>query len=326
MIMKKDYIFEDARIRVMETGLLTKADFEQLLAEPSYAAALNFLKDKGWGGPDAPKNAEALLQAEEKATWDLMEELLPQSPLLNTLRLSRDYQNLKAAVKQIYTDSALDAERLFVEGGTIPSAKIRRALEEQDPEQLPEEMAEAAAQATEVLARTGDGQLCDIILDRAALKALLKAGKEAEDPVLNEYAQVTAVSADIRCALRAARSGRDGETIREMLVEVPGLDLADLTEASLNGRQAVSDYLALTPYASLAPALSQSMSAFECACDNLLIERIRPQLYESEKPGPLAAYVIARENEIKCIRLLLSGKLNGLPENVLRESLRNSYV
>lgn len=324
--MKKDYIFEDARIRVMETGLLTKADFEQLLAEPSYAAALNFLKDKGWGGPDAPKNAEALLQAEEKATWDLMEELLPQSPLLNTLRLSRDYQNLKAAVKQIYTDSALDAERLFVEGGTIPSAKIRRALEEQDPEQLPEEMAEAAAQATEVLARTGDGQLCDIILDRAALKALLKAGKEAEDPVLNEYAQVTAVSADIRCALRAARSGRDGETIREMLVEVPGLDLADLTEASLNGRQAVSDYLALTPYASLAPALSQSMSAFECACDNLLIERIRPQLYESEKPGPLVAYVIARENEIKCVRLLLSGKLNGLPENVLRESLRNSYV
>lgn len=324
--MKKDYIFEDARIRVMETGLLTKADFEQLLAEPSYAAALNFLKDKGWGGPDAPKNAEALLQAEEKATWDLMEELLPQSPLLNTLRLSRDYQNLKAAVKQIYTDSALDAERLFVEGGTIPSAKIRRALEEQDPEQLPEEMDEAAAQATEVLARTGDGQLCDIILDRAALKALLKAGKEAEDPVLNEYAQVTAVSADIRCALRAARSGRDGETIREMLVEVPGLDLADLTEASLNGRQAVSDYLALTPYASLAPALSQSMSAFECACDNLLIERIRPQLYESEKPGPLVAYVIARENEIKCVRLLLSGKLNGLPENVLRESLRNSYV
>ena len=324
--MKKDYIFEDARIRVMETGLLTKADFEQLLAEPSYAAALNFLKDKGWGGPDAPKNAEALLQAEEKATWDLMEELLPQSPLLNTLRLSRDYQNLKAAVKQIYTDSALDAERLFVEGGTIPSAKIRRALEEQDPEQLPEEMAEAAAQATEVLARTGDGQLCDIILDRAALKALLKAGKEAEDPVLNEYAQVTAVSADIRCALRAARSGRDGETIKEMLVEVPGLDLADLTEAALNGRQAVSDYLALTPYALLAPALSQSMSAFECACDNLLIERIRPQLYESEKPGPLAAYVIARENEIKCIRLLLSGKLNGLPENVLRESLRNSYV
>jgi V/A-type H+-transporting ATPase subunit C len=324
--MKKDYIFEDARIRVMETGLLTKADFEQLLAEPSYAAALNFLKDKGWGGPDAPKNAEALLQAEEKATWDLMEELLPQSPLLNTLRLSRDYQNLKAAVKQIYTDSALDAERLFVEGGTIPSAKIRRALEEQDPEQLPEEMAEAAAQATEVLARTGDGQLCDIILDRAALKALLKAGKEAEDPVLNEYAQVTAVSADIRCALRAARSGRDGETIKEMLVEVPGLDLADLTEAALNGRQAVSDYLALTPYASLAPALSQSMSAFECACDNLLIERIRPQLYESEKPGPLVAYVIARENEIKCVRLLLSGKLNGLPENVLRESLRNSYV
>lgn len=326
MIMKKDYIFEDARIRILETGLLTRADFEQLLAEPSYASALAYLTDKGWGGPDAPKNAEALLEAEEKATWDLMEELLPGSHLLDTLRLSRDYQNLKAAVKQIYTGSQLDAARLFAEGGTIPPAEIRRAVEEQDLEKLPEAMAEAAAQAIEVLARTGDGQLCDNILDKAALAALLQAGEEAEDPVLKDYAVITAVSADIRSALRAARSGRDGETIRDMLVEVPGLDLSSLTEAALNDRQKVADYLNLTPYASLAPALSRSMSAFECACDDLMIERIRPQLYESEKPGPLAAYVIARENEIKCVRLLLSGKQNGLPEDVLRESLRNSYV
>ncbi|MBO4871969.1 MAG: V-type ATPase subunit [Lachnospiraceae bacterium] len=324
--MKKDYIFEDARIRILETGLLTRADFEQLLAEPSYASALAYLTDKGWGGPDAPKNAEALLEAEEKATWDLMEELLPGSHLLDTLRLSRDYQNLKAAVKQIYTGSQLDAARLFAEGGTIPPAEIRRAVEEQDLEKLPEAMAEAAAQAIEVLARTGDGQLCDNILDKAALAALLQAGEDAEDPVLKDYAVITAVSADIRSALRAARSGRDGETIRDMLVEVPGLDLSSLTEAALNDRQKVADYLNLTPYASLAPALSRSMSAFECACDDLMIERIRPQLYESEKPGPLAAYVIARENEITCVRLLLSGKQNGLPEDVLRESLRNSYV
>ena len=324
--MKKDYIFEDARIRVMETGLLSKADFEQLLAEPNYAAAIAYLTAKGWGGPDAPKNGEALLRAEEKATWDLMEELLPGSDLLDPLRLTRDYQNLKAAIKQLYTGSALDPERLFVEGGTIPPADIRRAVEEQDLERLPEAMAKAAAEATEVLARTGDGQLCDTILDKAALTALLEAGKTAEDPVLQEYAVVTAVSADIRTALRAAGSGRDAETIRSMLVEVEGLDLAALTEAALNGRKAVADYLSLTPYASLSAPLGRSMSALECACDDLLTERIRPQLFESEKPGPLIAYVIARENEIKCVRLLLSGKQNGLPEEILRESLRNSYV
>lgn len=324
--MKKDYIFEDARIRVMELGLLTRADFEQLLAEPSYASAMNFLRDKGWGGPDAPRSADELLKAEEKKTWALMEELLPGSDLLNPLRLSRDYQNLKAAVKQIYTNSPLDPERLFEEGGTIPAARIRRAVEEQELGQLPEEMAQAALKATEVLARTGDGQLCDTVLDTAALTAVLKAGEEAEDPVLKDYAVVTAVAADIRTALRAARSGRDAETIREMLVEVPGLDPHALTEAAMNGRPAVAELLTLTPYASLSPALSRSMSAFECACDDLMIERIRPQLSETEKPGPLAAYVIARETEIKCVRLLLSGKLNGLPEELLRESLRNSYV
>jgi V/A-type H+-transporting ATPase subunit C len=42
--------------------------------------------------------------------------------------------------------------------------------------------------------------------------------------------------------------------------------------------------------------------------------------------SPLAAYILARENEIKTVRILLSGKLNDLPENSIRERLRDMYV
>ena len=72
----KDYIYEVARIRVMENSLLNKADFDQLLAAPDYDAALAYLADKGWGGGDQSGSAEAMLKAEEDATWALMEELL----------------------------------------------------------------------------------------------------------------------------------------------------------------------------------------------------------------------------------------------------------
>ena len=56
----KDYIYEVARIRVMENGLLTKADLEQLLAEPSFESALRALSEKGWGGGEL-RDAEAML-------------------------------------------------------------------------------------------------------------------------------------------------------------------------------------------------------------------------------------------------------------------------
>ncbi|MEG7530278.1 MAG: V-type ATPase subunit, partial [Hungatella sp.] len=70
----------------------------------------------------------------------------------------------------------------------------------------------------------------------------------------------------------------------------------------------------------------KSPSAFERWCDNLLIRRIRPQLTNSFGIGPLAAYILARENEMKSVRIVLSGKLNHLPEHTIRERIREMYV
>ena len=81
-----------------------------------------------------------------------------------------------------------------------------------------------------------------------------------------------------------------------------------------------------TPYEALSEPLSQSMRAFECACDNLMLKKMRSQLSESEHFGPIAAYVIARECEIKCVRMILTGQQHKLPESILRESLREAYV
>ena len=42
---------------------------------------------------------------------------------------------------------------------------------------------------------------------------------------------------------------------------------------------------------------------------------MQPQKYESFSVGPLVAYVLARENEIKTVRIILSGKQNGFSDD-----------
>ena len=321
----KDYIYEVARIRVMENSLLNKADFDQLLAAPDYEAALAYLKDKGWGSGEQSGSAEAMLKAEEDATWTLMQELLGEGRELDILRLGRDYHNLKAAIKDLYAASGLPEDRLYQEGGTLPYREIIQAVTEKNFHKLPPAMQEAAAQATQVLSQTGDGQLCDNIIDKAALNALREAMEEAPDPVLAAFAATTVVNADIRMALRAAAAGKSAPEIRDMLAEAPDLNLNLLAEAAVSGKASVAEYLKTTPYESLAGALSRSMSAFECACDDLMTERIRPQKSEVLSLGPLAAYVIARETEIKSVRLLLTGLQNNLPREMIQESLRVCY-
>ena len=48
--------------------------------------------------------------------------------------------------------------------------------------------------------------------------------------------------------------------------------------------------------------------------------------YNSFSAGPILAYFLARENEIKTVRIILTGKLNNLSDDYIRERLRKMYV
>ena len=51
-----------------------------------------------------------------------------------------------------------------------------------------------------------------------------------------------------------------------------------------------------------------------------------PQKYESFSVGPLLAYLLARQNEIKTVRIILTGKQNEFPDEAIRERIREMYV
>ena len=112
----------------------------------------------------------------------------------------------------------------------------------------------------------------------------------------------------------------------EFLTEVVKLDKERLIHAAVSGMDQIMSYLAETKYGDGALALAESASAFERWCDNQIMETIRPQLYNSFSLGPLVAYVLARENEIKTVRIILTGKRSGIPEEFIRERAREMYV
>ena len=57
-----------------------------------------------------------------------------------------------------------------------------------------------------------------------------------------------------------------------------------------------------------------------------MIETIKPQIHNPFGIGPIAAYILARDNEIKTVRIILAAKRNDLPEEMLRERVREMYV
>lgn len=166
-------------------------------------------------------------------------------------------------------------------------------LTDKEYDRFPEDMREAAREAYETFLHTRDGQLADIIVDRAALDAIKKAGERSKEEIVRQYAESTVAVADIRIAVRACKTGKSSDFMKKAMAECDTLDKERLIHAAVSGMDQIMGYLAETKYGDGALALAESASAFERWCDNQIMETIRPQLYNSFSLGPLVAYVLA---------------------------------
>ncbi|MDF2942071.1 MAG: hypothetical protein K0S01_929 [Herbinix sp.] len=319
----KQYTYAVARIRSKENSLLDKSDIDQLMNCKSEKECLRLLTDKGWG-KSGEENAEQLLYVEREKTWELISELVEDLSVFNTFLYSNDFHNLKAAIKQVYTDSNFND--IFISQGTVAPEVIVNAVKAHNFTALPEHMRLCSEEAYQVQMHTGDSQLCDVIIDKAALETMLKKGKESNNKLFSQYAELKVAVANINIAIRSCKTGKGKEFLERALAECESLNKSSLTIAALQGAEAIYQYLLNTVYADAVSALKESPSAFERWSDNLIIKHIRPQKYNPFTISPLAAYILARENEIKTVRILLSGKRNDISDDSIRERLREMYV
>ena len=319
-----EYAYAVARIRCKEVNLFSSATIEQLLSRGDYESCLTFLQEKGWGGPDIPLDGDAILTREREKTWEDVRELVTDMSVFDVLDYPNVFHNLKAAIKEVCA-GAVGVEIYYKD--TKPSAEeILAAIRAKDFSALPEYMSAAAAEAMETLLHTRDGQLCDMIVDRAALEAIEKTGRAAKDEVVRSYAESTVAVANIRIAARCQKTGKTQEFTQRALAPCGSLDTGSLAKAAAGGEEMLRTYLVESGFGEAAEALAVSQSEFDRWCDNQIIEAIRPQKYNAFSVGPVVAYALARENEIKTVRIILSGKRGGLSDDSIRERVREMYV
>lgn len=318
------YAFAVARIRVKEKKLLSDADIAQMAAMKDEASVLAFLADRGWGDGQSPADAEQMLSAEEAKSWALMKELKIDPAIFEVLEYPKLFHNLKAGIKEVLTDGS--HEKIFYEIEGLGREEMMRIIREKEYPELPVFMRAVAQEAYEVMVNTRDGQRCDTIVDRGCLEAMLSRSHRMKNDMMKSYVESQVAVADIKIAVRAAKTGKSYAFLKEALAQCDTLNAEALAQAASRGEEALYAYLQESGYAQAADAIRESPSAFERWCDNRLIETIRPQRMNSVSVSPVVAYYLARENEIRMARIILTAKANGFDEDSIRERVRKMYV
>ena len=180
--MSEQYTYAVARIRALEVSLFSNSTIDQLIACQNYHQCLQFLEEKGWGGTDTSGDAEAILTREEEKIWEVVKDLSIDMENFAVLSYPKLFHNLKAAIKEVCTEEK--NRHIFYDDVAIPGDEMLEIVREKAFTRLPDYMQHVAADAYETLLHTRDGQLCDVMIDRATLDAVYAAGKASKAQII----------------------------------------------------------------------------------------------------------------------------------------------
>lgn len=328
---RSKFIQSSTRLRVMEKELLKSENFIRASETETLEDALRSLSDtvynKYINKISSPTEYEYILKEELTRFYDELFDISPSKIPIRLITLKYFYHNLKVIIKEDIGKK--DLKDLYMNIGDFDLKEYRDALVKGSKKN---KYFELIQRVEELYEEKKDPQLIDIYLDNAYFTELLELAEESQVDLFIEYAKNLIDFTNIRTLLRAKKQEKDVEFLRQIIIE--GGNVRKETYLDLLNRELSSDtdvFKKLEIYKYIKEALDSfkergNLSDFEREMDNYFIDLIKDVKYITYGPEVIFANVLAKEMEIKNLRIILVSKLNGLDSEFIREKLRDTYV
>lgn len=327
-----DYLTISARVRAMESALLTTERMDRLLDAGSDEEAARLLREWGYPELDAahPEEMDAALSRTRTALLEDLGGSAPDPRYIDLFRLKYDYHNAKAVLKAAVM--GVSPERMLVDTGRVPAAALKAAVESGRLEELPGVLPEAVSEAKAALDTTRDPQLCDTVLDRWMYRDLVRTAEDTGSAFLAGYVSAQIDAANLRALVRTLRMGKTADFLAGVLAEGGNVDTAALVRVAAdrgNGLAELYGFTDLKEAAIEGAAILKdggTMTQFEKLCDDGIAGYLAVAQMVPFGEAPLLAYLAARETELTNLRILLLGRAAGLDPEIIRSRLRRNSV
>lgn len=327
---KEEYLYLTALLRAREARMLTRDKAERMLEAPSFDEAAKLLTDCGYkdmSGMNA-KEVDKTLNERRAAEFAELARMAPNALLVDVFRMKYDYHNAKTIIKS--EAEGIERPDLMSDSGRLTPQTLTEAFREEKYLGIPTLLADAMITAKNTLARSGNPQQADFILDRAYFEELFRDAEKLDSKFLSGYARTMIDSANLRSAVRTLRMHKDADFLRTALIPGGSVSPERLVMSSVSGEGLAvlfaSTILETAASLGAAAASGGTMTKFELECDNAVTAYLTNARLIAFGEEPVIAYLAALEGEITTIRMILTGRLAGIAPDVIRERLRDLYA
>ncbi len=335
----RKYAYASGRIRVLETRLLNRSAIGRLLDADSASEVIRFLSegeyDTAFADIRDPSEFEKALEIEMNRIYDFVDELTYDPELTEIFKIREDFHNLKVLIKASYLQGTKgNSYNNTLKKGTIPIDDIKLAIdpEAEKKDVVPDFIMKAINEARSQYEATQNPQMIDIVIDNQLHSFMYQRALAYSNLFLGGYLEALADLNNIKSFIRIKMLGEGIRLLDSALLPYGSLDKKLFLRKFDDTVESFSADLSNTTYADVvAEGLRRwsddhSLAMFEKLADNYLINYIKPAKYIIFGVEPLIGYFLAKEHEIKQIRIIMIGKINGLPTEIINERLRDTYV
>ena len=325
-----EYQYPCAVIRGNELTLLSGADLNRVADAGSIQAAMTILHECDGKELANPRDFEAVLAVEQSRVADLVLGVIPERDELAFLQFPVDYHNAKVILKAeaLGTDPA----DYLLEVGRVEGGELAVMVKERNFLFTPPVLRDAVLDTVEAYGKSRDPQEIDILLDRACYKEMLKEAEAAYNEFVTGYVKLLIDILNVQTFVRVKQIGKPAEFLAKVFLEGGRVDLSTLMELYGETYQQIGERLDLYGFGEVVgrgaaeAAAGGSYALMEKLCDNLKVRYAKGAQFVTAGIEPIAAFYLAKEMELKNLRMVLTGKLVGIPEETLKERLREAYV
>jgi len=289
---------------------------------PSAAGSLSgteYTLPQGAGGIEL----ETVLRQRRAAIRRLFEDLMLDERIVEVFRSRDDYANLRLILRRVLTDKPVGTD--YSPEGNVSPELLRQAFEEQNYSILPEYLQAATDQAVLAYYQNKDIRQIDYAIDHAQAAYKLDRAQvvDGAEFVTNLF-RIQMDLTNLRTMLRVKLLQADprGAFLEGGFVEEDrlrqGLDLP---------YEALGALFFATPYHHIVDAGAGYVAAHgsflkvEQLCDEYLLGYLRQTVQIAAGPQPVIAFFLAKEHEIRTVRLILTAKRNGLDTRLILDRL-----
>ena len=319
------YAYPTAKVRVLELAMISRGTFVDMANAPSFAEAAELLAGTDYtvsSEADSGQIEQMLLSCRSQIRQQFADLMLDEG-IVTFLRAREDFANMKLAIRRVVTSRPLGLD--YSDDGNVPAEEFEEIFEQENYERLPQYLRAGVEAAVLGYYEKKDVRSIDYEIDRVHTAWRVRQAVELNDSFCQSLVRIRIDLDNIRTMLRLKLADREEET--RFFLPNGYVDTEKFVQGLDTGSEAISALFFATPYYELLEASipylrsENSFLKLEKECEDYVKGFLKTTRSIASGPQPVIAYFLMKEAEVRTVRMMLTGKKNGLSPQLILDRL-----